>query len=318
MTKTHRSSAMVSMRPGIADRFTSSGKSLDSLPHAAPERSGDSCPRPARAAFPPARRDHTLQNSSVRHPQTSPMLTISPQAGCAASWRSTGGIEPEDLMATVTLFDLDGSLPGKTKRPPTPKGRAPPPCARRRRERDRELQRADPDTLGTIGGVADRLRRRRVHRRQQHPGRREHDRHLPGGTGGTDLVITFNSNATASRVQTLIGGLTVQDTSDEPTITHAITFNLAGTVRTDTLTVTPVNDFRWSISTARRAVTPAPPSPSRRRWSIAPAATLADHNSDTFASFTPTLMSRPDGNAVKWLWLTSEAARARSRRRMPA
>ena len=63
-----------------------------------------------------------------------------------------------------------------------------------------------------------------------------------GGTGGANLVVTFNSNATASRVQTLIQNITFRDTSDDPTVNQSITFNLAGTIRTDAVTVTRVND----------------------------------------------------------------------------
>ena len=132
-----------------------------------------------------------------------------------------------------------------------------------------------------------------------------------GGTGGTDLVITFNSNATASLVEKLIGGLTVRDSSDTPITTHAITFNLAGTVRIDTLTVTPVDDLPAidlngpaSGNNASAAFT------EQKSVVVSPAATLADPNSDNLTALTARLMSRPDGNAVKSLSLNEVAASA--------
>ncbi len=63
-----------------------------------------------------------------------------------------------------------------------------------------------------------------------------------GGTGGTNFAVTFNSNAFASQVQTLIKNLTYIDTSDSPTSNHTLSLNLAGTTRTDAVTVKPVND----------------------------------------------------------------------------
>jgi hypothetical protein len=63
-----------------------------------------------------------------------------------------------------------------------------------------------------------------------------------GGANGSDFVVSFNGNATASRVQTLIQNITFRDTSDHPTVHQTLTFNLAGTSRTDVVTVTPVND----------------------------------------------------------------------------
>jgi hypothetical protein len=124
-----------------------------------------------------------------------------------------------------------------------------------------------------------------------------------GGAGGTELVITFNSNATASRVQTLIGGLTVQDTSDEPTITHTITFNLAGTFSTDMLTVTPVNDLPVVDLNGAAGGNASAAFTEQTPLVITPAATLADLDSDNFTSLTARLMSRPDGNAVESLSL---------------
>lgn len=63
-----------------------------------------------------------------------------------------------------------------------------------------------------------------------------------GGTGGTNFVVTFTSNAFASQVQTLIKNLTYIDTSDSPTPNHTLSLNLAGTTRHDAVTVKPVND----------------------------------------------------------------------------
>src|SRR5262245_26781766 len=59
-----------------------------------------------------------------------------------------------------------------------------------------------------------------------------------GGSGGTNLVITFNSHAAASQVQTLIRNITFRDVSNNPTTHQTLTFNLAGTARTEAITIT--------------------------------------------------------------------------------
>jgi hypothetical protein len=54
--------------------------------------------------------------------------------------------------------------------------------------------------------------------------------------------VSFNWNATAGRVETLIRNLTFVDNSDDPAATQSLTFKLAGVLRTDVVTVTGVND----------------------------------------------------------------------------
>src|SRR5258705_9146743 len=65
---------------------------------------------------------------------------------------------------------------------------------------------------------------------------------ISGGNGGSDLVITFDDGAVAQDVQTLLRNLTFVDTSHNPTLHQTLTINLAGTIRTDEVTITPVND----------------------------------------------------------------------------
>ena len=132
-----------------------------------------------------------------------------------------------------------------------------------------------------------------------------------GGKGGANFVVTFNSNATASRVQTLLRNLTFKDTSDNPAVTHTLSIDLAGTVRTDTVTVTPVND-RPVVDLngaapgrdARAAFTEQTPI------TIAPAARLSDPDSTNLTSLTARLKSRPDGDGVESLSLNAAAAAA--------
>ncbi|WP_165421849.1 Ig-like domain-containing protein, partial [Rhizobium ruizarguesonis] len=65
---------------------------------------------------------------------------------------------------------------------------------------------------------------------------------LTGGVGGTDLTITFNANAFANQVQTLVRSITLRDTSHNPQASQTLTFNLAGIIRTDAVTIKRVND----------------------------------------------------------------------------
>ena len=132
-----------------------------------------------------------------------------------------------------------------------------------------------------------------------------------GGSGGANFVVTFNSNATDNRVQTVIRNLTFLDTSDTPTTSQVLTFNLAGTSRTDTMTVTPVNDRPLvdlngpgTGNNATDAFIEQIPSV------IAPAATISDPNSPNVTSLTARLTTRPDGNAVESLSLNASAAAA--------
>uniref|UniRef100_UPI001872DA2F Ig-like domain-containing protein n=1 Tax=Bradyrhizobium yuanmingense TaxID=108015 RepID=UPI001872DA2F len=64
---------------------------------------------------------------------------------------------------------------------------------------------------------------------------------IAGGLDG-DLVITFKSGVTASQVQTLIRSITFQSDSSNPPRSQTVTFDLAGTVRTEELTFQPAND----------------------------------------------------------------------------
>ncbi|ANL30128.1 phosphatidic acid phosphatase protein (plasmid) [Rhizobium phaseoli] len=65
---------------------------------------------------------------------------------------------------------------------------------------------------------------------------------LTGGVGGTDLTITFNANAFANQVQTLVRSITLRETSHNPQASQTLTFNLAGIIRTDAVTIKLVND----------------------------------------------------------------------------
>ena len=132
-----------------------------------------------------------------------------------------------------------------------------------------------------------------------------------GGTGGANFVVTFNSNATASRVQTLLRNLTFEDTSDNPAVTHTLSINLAGTVRTDTVTVTPVNDRPVvDLNGAAPGSDASAAFTEQTPITIAPAATLSDPDSTNLTSLTARLTSRPDGNGVKSLSLNAAAAAA--------
>src|SRR5262249_37835643 len=63
-----------------------------------------------------------------------------------------------------------------------------------------------------------------------------------GGTNGSNFIVTFTSNATAAQVQTLLQNLTFVDASDNPVLSQTLSIQLAGTVQTDTVAITPVND----------------------------------------------------------------------------
>ena len=63
-----------------------------------------------------------------------------------------------------------------------------------------------------------------------------------GGTSGSDLVITFGKGVVAHDVQTLLHSLTYSDVSDDPEPSHVLTINVAGTVHTELVSVTAVND----------------------------------------------------------------------------
>ncbi|MEY9752606.1 Ig-like domain-containing protein [Bradyrhizobium yuanmingense] len=59
---------------------------------------------------------------------------------------------------------------------------------------------------------------------------------------GSDLVITFKSAVTASQVQSLLRSITFQSDNPNPPPKQTITFDLAGTVRTEMLAFQPVNN----------------------------------------------------------------------------
>ncbi len=134
---------------------------------------------------------------------------------------------------------------------------------------------------------------------------------ISGGSNGADLVIAFNSNATAARVQTVLRNLTYSDLSDAPATSQTISLDLAGTVRADTVTVTPVNDrpvldLNGSASGTGASATFI----ENRSTLVAPAATLTDPDTTSLVSLTATLLSRPDGNALERLSLDAAAASA--------
>jgi Ca2+-binding RTX toxin-like protein len=128
---------------------------------------------------------------------------------------------------------------------------------------------------------------------------------------GTDFVVSFTSNATVNRVQTLVRNLTFRNTSDDPAVSHVLAIDLAGVIRADTVTVTPVNDrpvvdLNGSGPGRAAAATFVEQAPV----AIAPAATLSDVDSANLNSLTAVLTSRPDGGAVEQLSLNAAAAAA--------
>ncbi|KRD96089.1 hypothetical protein ASE63_11730 [Bosea sp. Root381] len=134
---------------------------------------------------------------------------------------------------------------------------------------------------------------------------------VTGGINGADFVIAFNSNATVSRVQTVLRNLTYTDVSDTPTASQTITFNLAGTVRTDAITVIPVNDR--PLLDLNGAASGAGSSASfieNGSVAVAPNATLTDPDTSSLVSLQATLLTRPDGNALERLILDAAAASA--------
>ena len=134
---------------------------------------------------------------------------------------------------------------------------------------------------------------------------------ISGGTNGTDFVIAFNSNATASRVQTVLRNLTYVSTSDTPTESQTISFDLAGTVRTDAITVVPVNDRPLIDLNGAASGTGASASfIENRSVAVALNATLTDPDTSNLVSLRATLLARPDGNAVERLSLDAAAASA--------
>ncbi|MDZ4365597.1 MAG: cadherin-like domain-containing protein, partial [Afipia sp.] len=134
---------------------------------------------------------------------------------------------------------------------------------------------------------------------------------VSGGTNGADFVIAFNSNATASRVQTVLRNLTYTDASDTPTPNQTISFNLAGTVRTDAITVVPVNDRPvLDLNGAASGTGSSASFVENRSVAISPNATLTDPDTSSLVSLTATLLARPDGNALERLSLNAAAASA--------
>ncbi|MCK1485082.1 phosphatase PAP2 family protein [Bradyrhizobium sp. 193] len=63
-----------------------------------------------------------------------------------------------------------------------------------------------------------------------------------GGVDGSDFVITFRSDVTASQVQSLLRSITFQSENSSPPLSQTITFDLAGTARTEMLTFQQVNN----------------------------------------------------------------------------
>ena len=124
-------------------------------------------------------------------------------------------------------------------------------------------------------------------------------------------MVSFNANATASRVQTLIRNVTFRDTSDDPTVNHSLTVDLAGTIRSDVVTVTPANDRPVAdLNGAASGNNATAAFIEQTPIAVAPAATLSDPDSANFTSLTARPTSRPDGNAVESLSLNTAAADA--------
>ncbi|MCV9940311.1 GDSL-type esterase/lipase family protein [Boseaceae bacterium BT-24-1] len=134
---------------------------------------------------------------------------------------------------------------------------------------------------------------------------------VSGGTNGADFVIAFNSNATASRVQTVLRNLTYADVSDTPTPNQTISFNLAGTVRIDAITVVPVNDRPvLDLNGAASGTSSSASFIENRSVAVSPNATLTDPDTSSLVALTATLLARPDGNALERLSLDAAAASA--------
>ncbi|TCR66425.1 cadherin-like domain-containing protein [Bosea sp. BK604] len=134
---------------------------------------------------------------------------------------------------------------------------------------------------------------------------------VTGGQNGTDLVIAFNSNATASRVQTVLRNLTYNDVSDTPTASQTITLNLAGTVRTDAITVVPVNDRPLlDLNGAASGTGSSATFIENRSVAVAPSGSLTDPDTSSLVSLKATLLARPDGDGLERLSLDAAAASA--------
>ncbi|MFE1599859.1 GDSL-type esterase/lipase family protein [Methylobacterium sp. ID0610] len=132
-----------------------------------------------------------------------------------------------------------------------------------------------------------------------------------GGSGGSPLVFTFNSNATAASVQTLVRNLTYTNTSDAPTAAQNLSFDLAGVIRTEAITVTAVNDVPTiDLNGSASGNTSTVRFLEQMSTVVAPDAMLSDPDSTHFTTLTATLLSRPDGNANESLALSSAAAAA--------
>lgn len=130
-----------------------------------------------------------------------------------------------------------------------------------------------------------------------------------GGSDGANLVFAFNSNATASRVQTLIRNLTFLDSSDTPTADQALTFDLAGTVRTEVVTVTPTNDapvVDLNGAASGTAVTLAY-TENQPLKVIAPAATVGDVDSLNFDTGSLTVSFTANGSTADQLGIVTDA-----------
>ncbi|MBY0299047.1 MAG: hypothetical protein K2X71_23945 [Methylobacterium sp.] len=133
-----------------------------------------------------------------------------------------------------------------------------------------------------------------------------------GGGNGTPLVFSFTSNATAARVQTLLRNLTYDwDEGAAPVASQSLSLTLAGVARNAAMTAATPNaapNLDLNGSASGTGVTASAVEQTPR--AIAPAATLTDADSAQLTSVTATLLSRPDGNAVESLALSSGAAAA--------
>jgi hypothetical protein len=132
-----------------------------------------------------------------------------------------------------------------------------------------------------------------------------------GGTGGSDFVVTFNSNASASQVQRLLRNITYKDLSDDPAPNRTLAIDLAGTIRADVVTVTAVNDRPAVDLDSSTAGNNALASfVEQTTVAIAPSAVITDPDAASFVSLTATLRSRPDGDSAESLSLNAAAQAA--------
>ena len=137
---------------------------------------------------------------------------------------------------------------------------------------------------------------------------------VSGGVSGADLVIAFNTNATQARVQTVLRNLSYTAASDTPTPSQTITFNLAGTLRSDAVTVVPVNDRPVLDLNGAAAGTGVSLShqPGAAPVSLAALATVLDADSPNFGGGSLRVALTQNGAASDQLRILTDATVALS------